>query len=103
MDTCNVFSKKNSFQNDFFMFRSKKFHFLAYREMVEPTGYENVGRDGLHTEGHTIKTENPSPLLVKGLRCGWAANYFPTVSRSIIVAAGLNFSVRNGKRCAPAP
>ena len=39
---------------------------------------------------------------MRGLRCGWAANYFPTVSRSIIVAAGLNFSVRNGKRCAPA-
>ena len=39
---------------------------------------------------------------MKGFRCGWAANYFPTVSRSIIVAAGLNFSVRNGKRCAPA-
>ena len=33
------------------------------------------------------KTENPSPVSVKGLRCGWAANYFPTVSRSIIVAA----------------
>ena len=49
------------------------------------------------------KTENPSPVSVKGYRCGWAANYFPTVSRSIIVAAGLNFSVRNGKRCAPAP
>ena len=49
-----------------------------------------------------LKTENPSPCLVKGPRCGWAANYFPTVSRSIIVAAGLNFSVRNGKRCAPA-
>ena len=48
-------------------------------------------------------TENPPRHLWKGLRCGWAANYFPTVSRSIIVAAGLNFSVRNGKRCAPAP
>ena len=49
-----------------------------------------------------LKTENPSPFLVKGFRCGWAASYFPTVSRSIIAAAGLNFSVRNGKRCAPA-
>ena len=39
---------------------------------------------------------------MQAFRCGWAANYFPTVSRSIIVAAGLNFSVRNGKRCAPA-
>ena len=48
------------------------------------------------------KTENPSPFPVRGLRCGWAASYFPTVSRSIIAAAGLNFSVRNGKRCAPA-
>ena len=33
---------------------------------------------------------------------GWAAGYFPTLSRSIIAAAGLNFSVRDGKRCAPA-
>ena len=49
-----------------------------------------------------LKTENPAPFQVRGFRLGWAANYFPTVSRSIIVAAGLNFSVRNGKRCAPA-
>ena len=48
------------------------------------------------------KTGNPSRSLWKGSRCGWAASYFPTVSRSIIAAAGLNFSVRNGKRCAPA-
>ena len=55
--------------------------------------------------GHLIiiKTEKPAPWRVQAFRCGWAANYFPTVSRSIIVAAGLNFSVRNGKRCAPAP
>ena len=33
---------------------------------------------------------------------GWAATYFPTGQRSIIGTAGLNFSVRNGKRCAPA-
>ena len=50
----------------------------------------------------SIKTGNPSRSLWKGSRCGWAASYFPTVSRSIIAAAGLNFSVRNGKRCAPA-
>ena len=50
--------------------------------------------------GH--KTESPSPFPVKGSRCGWAATYFPTLSRSIIGAAGLNFSVRDGKRCAPA-
>ena len=50
----------------------------------------------------SIKTDNPTPFQVRGLRLGWAASYFPTVSRSIIAAAGLNFSVRNGKRCAPA-
>ena len=33
---------------------------------------------------------------------GWAATYFPTFHCSIIGTAGLNFSVRNGKRCAPA-
>ena len=33
----------------------------------------------------------------------WATTYFPTNTCSIIGAAGLNFSVRNGKRCAPAP
>ena len=49
-----------------------------------------------------LKTEKPAPFMVQALRCGWAANYFPTCHRSIIVAAGLNFSVRNGKRCAPA-
>ena len=32
-----------------------------------------------------------------------AATYFPTNRRSIIGDAGLNFSVRNGKRCSPAP
>ena len=32
-----------------------------------------------------------------------AATYFPTNTRSIIGDAGLNFSVRNGKRCSPAP
>ena len=54
-------------------------------------------------QGHPQKTEKPAPFWVQAFRCGWAANYFSTVSRSIIVAAGLNFSVRNGKRCAPAP
>ena len=49
-----------------------------------------------------IKTESPTPFQVRGFRCGWAATYFPTLSRSIIGAAGLNFSVRDGKRCAPA-
>ncbi len=49
-----------------------------------------------------LKTEKPAPFMVQAFRCGWAANYFPTCHRSIIVAAGLNFSVRNGKRCAPA-
>ena len=52
---------------------------------------------------NAIKTENPASGCWRGFRCGRATNYFPTLSRSIIVAAGLNFSVRNGKRCAPAP
>ena len=50
-----------------------------------------------------LKARNPAPKSVRGFRYGWAADYFPTVSRSIIAAAGLNFSVRDGKRCAPAP
>ena len=49
-----------------------------------------------------IKTDNPGSVSCRGFRCGWAATYFPTLSRSIIGAAGLNFSVRDGKRCAPA-
>ena len=61
-----------------------------------------VGKNGKRVGG-APKNRKPLTVMVKGLRCGWAANYFPTVSRSIIVAAGLNFSVRNGKRCAPAP
>ena len=61
--------------------------------------YKNMQRKLL---GRRKKTENPPRHLWKGFRYGWAANYFPTVSRSIIVAAGLNFSVRNVKRCAPA-
>ena len=48
------------------------------------------------------KTANPGSFHCRGFRYGWAASYCPTVSRSIIAAAGLNFSVRNGKRCAPA-
>ena len=50
-----------------------------------------------------LKQRSPSPFEGRAFRCGWAADYFPTVSRSIIAAAGLNFSVRDGKRCAPAP
>ena len=49
------------------------------------------------------KNREARTFWVRALRCGWAANYFSTLPRSIIVAAGLNFSVRNGKRCAPAP
>ena len=52
--------------------------------------------------GRSRKTRNPPSSLWEGFRCGWAAGCFPTLSRSIIAAAGLNFSVRNGKRCAPA-
>ena len=51
---------------------------------------------------YLIKTDNPGLFGLGLFRCGWAADYFPTVSRSIIAAAGLNFSVRDGKRCAPA-
>ena len=38
------------------------------------------------------------PLLVRGL----AATYSPACDRSTIGSAGLNFSVRNGKRWTPA-
>ena len=47
-------------------------------------------------------SEPRQEISCRGSRCGWAATYFPTLSRSIIGAAGLNFSVRDGKRCAPA-
>jgi hypothetical protein len=53
----------------------------------------------------------PSALKKKKPRCrsgngassknSLAATYFSTLSSSIIGAAGLNFSVRNGKRCTP--
>ena len=49
------------------------------------------------------KQRTPATVVAGVVRCGWAADYFPTLSRSIIAAAGLNFSVRDGKRCAPAP
>ena len=49
------------------------------------------------------KQKTPAVSWLGLFRCGWAADYFPTVPRSIIAAAGLNFSVRDGKRCAPAP
>ena len=45
----------------------------------------------------SVKTTNPGSISCRGCRLGWAANYFPTLSRSIIVAAGLNFSVRNAQ------
>ncbi len=48
-------------------------------------------------------TKKGCPAWLCRSPCGWAARYFPAVSRSIIAAAGLNFSVRDGKRCAPAP
>ena len=44
------------------------------------------------------KREKPDPVLGQASVCGVAATYFPAVPRSIIGAAGLNFSVRNGKR-----
>ncbi len=50
---------------------------------------------------HTRRKKRGAPFLESP--CGWAAGYFSAVSRSIIAAAGLNFSVRDGKRCAPAP
>ena len=46
--------------------------------------------------------ERSPPDCSEGFSYGWAATYFPTGCRSIIGTAGLNFSVRNGKRCAPA-
>ena len=49
-----------------------------------------------------MKTRIPGSFRCRGSRCGWAATYFPTLPRSIIGAAGLNFSVRDGKRCAHA-
>ena len=40
--------------------------------------------------------------LFQGALWYWATTYSPTGQGSTIGAAGLNFSVRNGKRCAPA-
>ena len=49
--------------------------------------------------GHKKKKERGTVSC--GAPC-MAATYFSTNKRSIIGDAGLNFSVRNGKRCAPA-
>ena len=49
-----------------------------------------------------LSTKKALSLSRRAFPYGWAATYFPTFHRSIIGTAGLNFSVRNGKRCAPA-
>ena len=61
-----------------------------------------IGKRAIDKQGNAIKTEKPAPVREQAFRSGRAAAYFPTPSRSIIGAAGLNFSVRDGKRCAPA-
>ena len=53
-------------------------------------------------QGCSIGNERSPHAFAEGFSYGWAATYFPTGCRSIIGTAGLNFSVRNGKRCAPA-
>ena len=47
--------------------------------------------------------QKKKPLgMFQGALWYWATTYSPTGQGSTIGAAGLNFSVRNGKRCAPA-
>ena len=53
-------------------------------------------------EGGTSLSKQKASALREGFSYGWAATYFPTFHCSIIGTAGLNFSVRNGKRCTPA-
>ena len=58
-----------------------------------------VGRAGeVRSRMYPYKREKPAPVLGQASVCGVAATCFPAVPRSIIGAAGLNFSVRNGKR-----
>lgn len=47
-------------------------------------------------------TKKKSLAFQRSSRFNLAATYFPTWYSSIIGDAGLNFSVRNGKRCSPA-
>ena len=63
-------------------------HFLGTRYIM---------KDGC---GVGVRVKKKSPLGCKGLWY-WATTYSPTGSGSTIGAVGLNFSVRNGKRCAP--
>ena len=64
-----------------------------------------------HKDGQTANLKYYYPALrakkkplgmFQGALWYWATTYSPTGQGSTIGAAGLNFSVRNGKRCAPA-
>ena len=46
--------------------------------------------------------ESPEPFRIQGSLIKVAASYSPALHCSTIGAGGLNFSVRNGKRWAPA-
>ena len=50
--------------------------------------------------GGCVAGKKKSPFIRRGLWY-WATTYSPTGQGSTIGAVGLNFSVRNGKRCAP--
>ena len=48
-----------------------------------------------------VKRAKKKPSDLRGLLWYWATTYSPTCQGSTIGAAGLNFSVRNGKRWNP--
>ena len=53
--------------------------------------------------GVGVKRKKGRFLAVPALLLGLAATYSPGCDPSTIGASGLNFSVRDGKRCSPEP
>lgn len=83
-------------------FYPKKWHFLPLKEGLFT--YRTLIRKAQSLRSHSfcrLPNTKKAPHSCEAL-FNLAATYFPTWCSSIIGDAGLNFSVRNGKRCAPA-
>ena len=89
-------------------------HFISEPPKAHPSDSSNTSNTrATSTTRDTSTTSNPHPRPKENKKREsqnpetpykrLAATYFPTNRRSIIGDAGLNFSVRNGKRCSPAP
>ena len=72
---------------------------LSDYRYASPDGDDQSHGNKQKGTGGVVAKKKPS--VIRGLLWYWATTYSPTGQGSTIGAVGLNFSVRNGKRCAP--